>query len=74
MELKGEDRILAWSGVGFATGALMMARYKMKASVINSASTYGLAARAIGLGTLISVSSVGLLIGLSAKALDIHSV
>lgn len=42
--------------------------------VINSASTYGLAARAIGLGTLLSISSVGLLIGMTAKVLDIHSV
>lgn len=42
--------------------------------VINQASTYGLAARAMAVGTILSVSSVGLLIGLSAKALDIHSV
>jgi hypothetical protein len=74
MELRGEDRMLACSGAGFAAGGLLMARYRMKASLIDSASTYGLAARAIGLGTLISVSSVGLLIGLTAKALDIHSV
>lgn len=48
--------------------------YLLPEVVINQASTYGLAARAIGLGSILSLSTVGLLIGGTAKALDVHNV
>ena len=71
---EGQQRLLAYSGVGLALGMGMLYRYRRNPHLINHASSYGMAGRALLIGTLLSVASVGMAVSVGSAYLGVTSV
>lgn len=69
-----QQRCLAYSTIGFVSGMALLNRYRRNPHLINQSTSYGMAAKALVVGSLLSVSTVGIAIILGSAYLGINTM